>query len=526
MRFSGAMVKSSGQMTRQPLKLYAAGAVSLITFVVYFSSLQHEFLQWDDILHISENPHIRSLDLAFIRWAFFDFYAGNWHPLTWMSHALDYAVWGLNPLGHHLTNVILHALNTFVVVLLVVKLLEIGNTPPPINAPSVTPPPPAPPLKIRGGRGSYDPIGEGGVIFRGSFTDKGVLIAAATTGLLFGLHPLHVESVAWVSERKDLLCALFFMLSIMAYLRYATLHFPCGIITSQPSAPFLNPTRPPLNVGGGEGGVISRGGKRWYLISLLFFILALLSKPMAVTLPVVLLMLDWYPLGKIQSFKTARTAIVEKFPFMALSIISSILTVLAQQAGGAIKSIEFAPISIRVLVGVKSLIIYLWKMVLPLDLSPFYPYPREASLFSIEYFLAIVLVAGITIASVVIAKRQKLWLSAWGYYVITLLPVLGIVQVGLQSMADRYTYLPSLGPFLVIGIMASWVWARAERLGEKSQVAKVLAVGSVCPCDCFSVICNLQANSRLEKQHSLLELCDRKGARKGPSGVSEPGCGI
>ena len=277
---------------------------------------------------------------------------------------------------------------------------------------------------------------------------------------------------------KDLLCALFFMLSIMAYLRYATLHFPCGIITSRPSAPFLNPTRPPLNVGGGEGGVISRGGKRWYLISLLFFILALLSKPMAVTLPVVLLMLDWYPLGRIQSFKTARTAIVEKFPFMALSIISSILTVLAQQAGGAITSIEVSPLSTRIPVAAKALIIYLWKMVLPLDLSPFYPYPREASLFSIEYFLAIVLVAGITIASVVIAKRQKLWLSAWGYYVITLLPVLGIVQVGLQSMADRYTYLPSLGPFLVIGIMASWVWARAERLGEKSQVAKVLAVAA------------------------------------------------
>ncbi|RPI36380.1 MAG: hypothetical protein EHM54_05855, partial [Nitrospiraceae bacterium] len=205
-------------MTRQRLKFYLAGVVSVAAFVVYLGALQNEFLQWDDNLYIVENHRIRSLNAAFFSWAFFDFYAGNWHPLTWISHALDYAIWGLNPLGHHLTNIILHSLNTFVVVVLVLRLLEARNH---------TPSPPPSPLKgeghilsppLRGGdKREGEPYGR-----TATFLDaRGIMIAAATTGLLFGLHPLHVESVAWVSERKDLLCALFFLLSIMMYVRYA-----------------------------------------------------------------------------------------------------------------------------------------------------------------------------------------------------------------------------------------------------------------------------------------------------------------
>jgi tetratricopeptide (TPR) repeat protein len=165
---------------------------------------------------------------------------------------------------------------------------------------------------------------------------------------------------------------------------------------------------------------------------------------------------------------------VEKLPFIALSIVSSVLTVLAQRAGGAIKSTEFAPLSTRVLVAAKALIVYLWKMILPLNLSPFYPYPKEASLFSFEYLSAIALVTGITATCIATARKQRLWLSVWGYYVMTLLPVLGIVQVGLQSMADRYAYLPSLGPFLLMGLTAAWVWVLVQRLGKWSSIAKVL----------------------------------------------------
>jgi hypothetical protein len=165
-------------------KYYLAGYISLLTALVYFGALKNDFVDLDDNVYVLENLHIRSFDAAFFRWAFFDFYIANWHPLTWMSHALDYAAWGVNPFGHHLTNNLLHAVNTFIVVLLVVELLDAGRV---------------------GTKQSKASL---------FLTDRSVLIAAGTTGLLFGIHPVHVESVAWVAERKDLLCALFFMLSI------------------------------------------------------------------------------------------------------------------------------------------------------------------------------------------------------------------------------------------------------------------------------------------------------------------------
>jgi tetratricopeptide (TPR) repeat protein len=426
-------------------KYFLAASAAVATVLVYLPSLQNDFILWDDDLYVYENPFIRSFGSDFFRWAFSDFRAGNWHPLTWMSHALDYAIWGLNPLGHHLTNIILHALNTLVVVLLVVKLLEAA---------------------VHASR----PSGKSGTLpndlmkrpdFPISFlNDRTTLTAAGMTGLLFGLHPLHVESVAWVSERKDLLCALFFMLSITTYIRYAGRGVPLWTPgMTEPGRQFLN---------------------KYYLAAFGLFVLSLLSKPMAITLPVVLLILDWYPLGRIQSFKTVRAAVVEKAPFIVLSLVSSVLTVIAQRAGESIRSIEFAPFSTRILVAAKSLAAYIWKMILPLNLSPFYPYPGETSLLSIQYLSSIALVSGVTIACVVVSKRQKLWLAVWGYYVITLIPVLGIIQVGLQSMADRYTYLPSLGPFLLTGLLAAWAWARiTEKWGRHATYLAVTAFVAV-----------------------------------------------
>jgi tetratricopeptide (TPR) repeat protein len=191
---------------------------------------------------------------------------------------------------------------------------------------------------------------------------------------------------------------------------------------------------------------------------------------MAVTLPVVLLILDWYPFGRVRSLKTAWSTGIEKLPFIALSLASSVLTILAQRAGGAIASSEVIPLTIRTLVAAKSLVLYMGKMTVPLDLIPFYPYPKDVSLTSFEYLSALALVIGITIACVIILKRQRAWLSAWGYYVVTLLPVLGIVQVGSQAMADRYMYLPSLGPFLIVGSTAAWTSAKIqERWGLSRQ---------------------------------------------------------
>jgi tetratricopeptide (TPR) repeat protein len=269
------------------------------------------------------------------------------------------------------------------------------------------------------------------------------MIAAGVTGLLFGLHPLHVESVAWVAERKDLLCGLFFLLSISAYVKHIRALVSEPLEKKKAASLFFN---------------------RSYLVSLVFFVLALLSKPMAVSLPVVLLLLDWYPFQRICSWKSFRDSGLEKLPFIACSLISSILTIMAQRTGGATGMMGFVPLRARMLVAAKAFVDYLGKIAVPVDLSPYYPYPKlqEVTLVSPQYLFAVIFVVGLTAILLVAAKKQRVWLSAWGYYVVTLIPVIGIVQVGSQAMADRYMYLPSLGPFLLIGLIAAWVWAKAD----------------------------------------------------------------
>ena len=399
--------------------IVTAAIVAVITFAVFLPTLRNDFTNWDDDVYVYENHFIRSINSNFWKTAFFRFNASNWHPLTWISHSLDYLLWGLNPMGHHLTNNILHAVNTFLVVLLVVRLIEAAN-------------------------------GSRVVIHVPRYT----LIAAATTALLFGLHPLHVEAVAWISERKELLCAFFFFLSIIRYTEYVR------VITAETA----------------RRDFVSRFFNRQYLYTVGLFMLALLSKPMAVSLPFVLLILDWHPLNRIRSLKTFGTAFVEKFPFFALSIVSSILTILAQKKGEALRSAEYAPMLTRVLVAAKSLITYLWKTILPRDLIPFYPYPRDISWLSPEYLFPVVLIISITIICVVIARKHKLWLAAWGYYVITLLPVIGIVQVGEQAMADRYTYLPSLGPLLIVALIASEIYEKRASMGTGRTMLKIVSV--------------------------------------------------
>ena len=410
--------------TAKNLQYSVAGLVAVITCAVYFTSLRNEFVEWDDSIYVFENPYIRSLNFSFFRWAFFDFHAGNWHPLTWISHAVDYALWGLNPWGHHLTNVILHSLNASIVVLLIMGLIEA--------------------------------LQKTTIVNERPMNERMTLMVGGVTGILFGLHPLHVESVAWVAERKDLLCALFFLLSMTVYAKYGTL---AHAETPHP-------------------GSESRYLKKLYLLSLGSFTLALLSKPMAVTLPVCLLMLDWYPLKRIRSFRTFRIAFVEKVPFFALSLASSLLTILAQAAGGSIVPIEYAPVSTRMLVASKALVVYLGKMTVPLNLVPFYPYPSGVSLLSLDYLFSVVLVLGITMVCIVVIKRHELLLSVWGYYVVTLMPVLGIVQIGNQFMADRYAYLPGLGPFFLMGLATAWLFEKVNALQRWSRPATLVCAAA------------------------------------------------
>ncbi len=406
---------------RGPLdfKYYLAATVGLATFAVYLTALHNEFAGWwDDSRYVYENTHIRSLNAAFLKWAFLNFYASNWHPLTWISHALDFCIWGLNPMGHHLTSYIIHAVNSSLVVVLIINLLKIYQE---------------------------------RAIEHGSptFVDRlGMLIAGVVTGLLFGLHPIHVESVAWVSERKDVLCALFFLLSIITYTGYVT-----TVTTHQERGP--------------------RFSNKRYLLSLGFFALAILSKPMAVSLPLVLLILDWYPFIRIHSIKSFRSAFVEKLPFISLSLISSILTIFAQRSGGATGMMVFLSFSTRLLVAAKAYTSYLWKIIIPLNLIPYYAYPKDVSVFSLQYLSEVVLIMVITVMCILFARRQKVLLAVWCYYAVTLIPVIGIVQVGEQAMADRYTYLPSLGPFLAVGLLGAWIYRKVHALQIWSFTARI-----------------------------------------------------
>jgi len=390
---------------RRNFRLLAA-LVSLVTLVVYLPALRNGFVNWDDYAYIVGNIHIRSLSWTNLKWLFTDASIDYWHPLSMLSHALDYALWGSNPVGHHLTSILLHAANTFLVVCLIAKLLESAAGGCAVIA-----------------QPDSDARPEG---FLG---EHGILITATTTGALFGLHPLHVESVAWVTERKDVLCGFFFLLAILTYANY---------------------------VNARERSQKTR--RSYYIATVILFVLALSSKAMAVTLPAVLLILDWYPFRRICSWRQLVTATVEKAPFIVFSIIISILTFSVHNEARAVVSYAVIPPADRVFIAFRALGVYLWKMAVPLNLLPFYAYPRNISGTSIEYLAAVIFVFVTTFWCLLSARRHPLFLAAWAYYTVMLIPVLGIVQVAGYSMADRFTYLPSLGPFVALGLLSAWGW--------------------------------------------------------------------
>jgi tetratricopeptide (TPR) repeat protein len=348
-------------------------ALAAITFIVFGRTLTHGFVNYDDTLYVSENPVVaRGLTFHGVLWAF-SCHEANWHPLAWLSHELDCQLYGLHPAGHHLTNVLLHTA-TVIGLFLVLRQMT-------------------------------------GALWRGAF------VAA-----LFAIHPLRVESVAWVAERKDVLSGLFFVLTIGAYVRYARRPW--------------SPAR--------------------YGLVLLLFALGLMSKPMLVTLPVVLLLLDVWPLRRAE---TAGKLVLEKLPLLALSAASCMATLLAQ--GRVIQSAEVFSLPARLVTALLACKEYLWQMICPVGLAPFYPFPhhglpvREAALDG-------TLLAVIS-AVVLWQRRERPWLwVGWFWYLVMLLPVVGIVQVGEQAHADRYTYLPQIGIYLAMTwLVAQWQVSRA-----------------------------------------------------------------
>ncbi|MGP8201202.1 MAG: tetratricopeptide repeat protein [Limisphaerales bacterium] len=370
--------------------------LAAITFAVFGQTLTHEFINYDDFDYVYENPIVaRGLTFKGIVWAFTRVHSNNWHPLTWLSHMLDCQVYGLHPGGHHLTNVLLHTA-TVIALFLVLRQMT-------------------------------------GALWRSAF------VAA-----VFAIHPLRVESVAWVAERKDVLSGLFFMLTVGAYVRYA---------------------RRPWSFA------------RYGLVVLLFA-MGLMCKPMVITLPVVLLLLDYWPLHRLESRKLSGLAL-EKLPLLALSAASCVITVLAQT--GAFQSIEKVSLPLRFGNALVTCMVYLGQMVWPAGLALFYPYPHQGFPAG-EVALAGTLLAGLSVVVWQERRRQPWLLTGWVWYLVMLLPVLGIIQVGAQAHADRYTYLPQIGIYMAVTWLAA-EWGMKWRNGRAAfavVMPAILAVLMVC----------------------------------------------
>ena len=351
--------------------------LALLTLALYNSVSRHPFLNFDDDRYITENQHVRAgLTWPSVAWAFTSFEESNWHPLTWISHELDYQIFKLNPAGHHYTNLLLQCLN----VILLFLLLQAAT----------------------------------------GFTWRSLMVAA-----LFALHPVNVESVAWVAERKNVLSMLFFLLTLMAYGRYVRKH-----------------------------------GAGRYVLVVFLFALGLMAKPMIITLPFVLLLWDYWPLGRLANgekrFPTKLAPrsfawlLAEKIPLFALSAASAAITMRAQGKGGAIRSAYF-PVAERLANATVSYGRYVWNAFWPARLAPFYPHPAD-SIVAWQIGLATIFLLATT-ALVLAAKRRRYLAVGWFWFLGTLVPMIGLVQVGGQAMADRYAYLPYIGLF----IMVCWV---------------------------------------------------------------------
>jgi protein O-mannosyl-transferase len=354
------------------------------TLLVYMPAANHGFSIYDDSDYVTENRVVQNgLTWAGIKWAFTTWHASNWHPLTWISHMLDCQLAGLNPSVPHCVNILFHAANS---VLLFALLLRLTN----------------------------------------------LIWPAAFVAALFAWHPLHVESVAWISERKDVLSTFFALLTLLSYTKYA-----------------------------------KENSRRSFWLALIFSSLGLLSKPMLVTLPFVLMLLDYWPLKRFNA-STIQPLIVEKIPFFALTIASCTLTFLAQHTGGAVVSMEKVPLHYRLENAPLAYALYLWKMIWPVKLAIVYPLGKiSASAVAVSAAILILISAAAWLAR----KRSPYLLFGWLWFLGTLVPVIGLVQVGSAAMADRYTYFSLIGIFVAIAF-------GVRDLANRFQFPKIILIAA------------------------------------------------
>ena len=339
----------------------------LVTFAAYLQIWRADFVNFDDEPYVTANPHVQSgLTLKEIPWAFNIGYQSNWHPLTWISHMADRQIFGPGPVGPHAVNLLLHMASTLLLLLVLRRM-------------------------------------------------TGSLGESAFVAALFAVHPMHVESVAWVAERKDVLSTLFWLLTMWAYVRYSEV----------------------------------RNLKR-YAVMLVSFACGLMSKPTLVTLPFVLLLLDYWPLGRwADASRHERWLLVrQKLPLFAMAAASSVVTYLAQHRGGAIRTTTEVPLFSRIANVPMAYASYIVKMLWPANLAAFYPHPVSVSLWQV--LVALAFLAAVTVLVLRSARSRPYLAVGWLWYLAVLVPMIGLIQVGRQAMADRYTYVPFIGLFIMI----------------------------------------------------------------------------
>jgi tetratricopeptide (TPR) repeat protein len=355
--------------------------IALVTFAAFLPTLENQFVNWDDDKNLLDNPHYRGLGWPHLRWIWTTFHMGHYIPLTWMTLGLDYLLWGMQPRGYHLTSLLLHAANAVVFYFVARRLLGLALSGPVERA------------------------------------RTGLPASAGFAALLFALHPLRVESVAWATERRDVLSGLFYLLTLLVYLRACERQ---------------------------------ERGRWWYAGSVALFICALLSKSMAVSLPVMLLILDIYPLRRLGGAKgwwneAARRVYLEKIPFGLLAGAASALAFLALFPLNNMVSLDQLSVPGRLAVSAFGLTLYLWKMIAPVNLSPIYTLPSDVNPWATPFLLSYGVVLALTAMAWALRHRVPGLAAAWLAFIVILFPVLGIFQNGPQIAADRYTYLAGLG---------------------------------------------------------------------------------
>ena len=375
--------------------------VVLCTLAAFLPTLQNHFVNWDDDKNFLDNHHYRGLTWQQLSWMWTT-HLGHYIPLTWMTLGMDYLLWGMNPVGYHLTSLLLHATSAVVFFFLARRFLTLA-------------------LPRASGRG------------------HALTVSAGFAALVFAIHPLRVESVAWVTERRDVLSGLFYLLTLLTYLRSCE--------------------RPEL-------------GRWWYGLSVALFGCALLSKSMAVSLPVVLLILEAYPLRRLGgslgwASASARRVYLEKIPFVLLAAAASALALLAQLSSRAMVSVAHLSALDRLAVSAYGLSFYLWKTVVPLNLSPLYMLPQTVNPAATPFIVSYGGVLAVTAIALALRRRWPGLPAAWLAYVVVLLPVLGIAQNGPQIAADRYTYLAALGWAILAGagLLSCWRLSTSSTTG-------------------------------------------------------------